>query len=242
MKIKLKKIIGIILIKIFGKIYLKSISGINHYETAVLNILKDENGYFKSVEKKQACDVSQNPVPWFTYPAIEFLKQLNLNDKVVFEWGSGNSSLFFASRVKTIHSIEHNKLWFDKVKSNKLQNQQIEFVESTIESYVNSINKSETLYDIIIIDGDLFRKECAIEAVKYLNKGGIIILDNADWFKGAAKILSDAGLIQADYHGFGPINDYTWVTSVFYHKDYNFEYLNNIRPAYANGGMIHLCE
>lgn len=242
MKIKLKKIIGLILIKIFGNIYLKSISGINHYENAVLGILEKENGYFKSVEKKQACDVLQNPVPWFTYPAIEFLKQLNLSKKVVFEWGSGNSSLFFASRVKSIHSIEHNKIWFEKVNSNKQQNQQIEFVEDTIESYVHSINKAGKLYDIIIIDGDLFRKECAIEAIKFLNVGGIIILDNADWFKGAAKILSDAGLIQADYHGFGPINDYTWVTSIFYHKEYNFEYFNNIRPAYANGGMIYLYE
>lgn len=242
MKITIKKLIGIILVKIFGKIYLKSISGINHYETAVLSILEKENGYFKSAEKKQACDVSQNPVPWFTYPAIEFLKQLNLIEKEVFEWGSGNSSLFFASNVKTIYSIEHNKEWFDKVKSNKMQNQQIEFVENTIESYVYSINKANKQYDIIIIDGDLFRKECALEAIKYLNKGGIIILDNADWFKGAAKVLSNAGLIQADFHGFGPINDYTWVTSIFFHKDYNFEYVNSLRPGYANGGMIHLYE
>ena len=240
MKLKLKKIIGLILIKVFGKVYLRSITGIGHYENAILSITEKEYGYFNSVFKNQACDMAQQPVPWFTYAAIEFIKQLNLVDKVVFEWGSGNSSLFFANRVKNIYSIEHNQEWYDKVKANKMQNQEVEFVESTIDSYVNSINKRDTFYDIIIIDGDLFRKECALEAIKYLNKGGIIILDNSDWFKGAAKVLSDAGLIQADYHGFGPINDYTWVTSIFYHKEYKFEYLNNIRPAYANGGMIHL--
>ena len=34
------------------------------------------------------------PVPWYSYAAIEFLEQFDLSTKTVFEWGSGNSSLF----------------------------------------------------------------------------------------------------------------------------------------------------
>ena len=36
---------------------------------------------------------NNEPIPWFTYPSIQYLDQLDLSEKTIFEWGSGNSSL-----------------------------------------------------------------------------------------------------------------------------------------------------
>jgi len=53
--------------------------------------------------------------PWISFTVIKFL-ELHLKTKMkVFEYGSGGSTLFFAKRVEKVISIEHHKLWFEKV-------------------------------------------------------------------------------------------------------------------------------
>ena len=48
--------------------------------------------------------------------------QFEYEDKNVFEWGSGNSSFFWAKRAKSVISIEDDAKWFEKVKSEKRKN------------------------------------------------------------------------------------------------------------------------
>ena len=57
--------------------------------------------------------------PWLTKKAIEIIEQHLTAKSTGFEWGSGRSTIWFAQRVKTIHSAEHDKHWFKKV-SNEL--------------------------------------------------------------------------------------------------------------------------
>src|SRR5688500_6442274 len=45
--------------------------------------------HLSSVQRQAAVDAKCNPVPWYTYPAIEYLKQLDFKDSTVFEYGSG---------------------------------------------------------------------------------------------------------------------------------------------------------
>lgn len=61
-------------------------------------------------------------LPWMTYDAIDFLKKISSAEMNVFEWGSGGSTIFFASRCKQVISVEHNKDWSNilKDKLNKL--------------------------------------------------------------------------------------------------------------------------
>jgi predicted O-methyltransferase YrrM len=198
-------------------------------------------GYANTIEKQVPVDKLNQPLPWLTYPAIHFISQLNLKDKDVLEWGSGYSSKYFASRCKNVISIENNKDWFDNISKDKSSNQTIILVENTKESYVDVVAKINKKFDIIVIDGQLFRKECAVISKNYLKEGGMIILDNSDWFKSAAKVLYESDLIQVDFHGFGPINNYTWVTSIFFHRKFRMEYLE-YQPNYAIGGLYHLVE
>ena len=50
-------------------------------------------------------------------------------------------------------------------------------------------------------------------------KGGgaiMLILDNSDRYPNKLKFLKEKlGWMQIDFHGFGPINSYTWTTSIF---------------------------
>ncbi len=52
-----------------------------------------ENQYGHKLTRAKGIPVNNNakPLPWFTYPAIEYLNQLDLSSCAIFEWGCGNS-------------------------------------------------------------------------------------------------------------------------------------------------------
>ena len=62
---------------------------------------------------------SHPDTPWLAPAAIDFLAgYLQLRDDML-EFGSGRSTLWFASRVQHISSVEHNPDWYS---NNKRQN------------------------------------------------------------------------------------------------------------------------
>jgi hypothetical protein len=56
-------------------------------------------------------------IPWLNFRVIEFLETWLKKDMKVFEYGSGSSTLFFAKRTESVVSIEHDLIWYNKVKS-----------------------------------------------------------------------------------------------------------------------------
>ena len=42
----------------------------------------------KSIDEKICADRDGNPIPWYTYPAIEYLSQFDYSDKKIFERGA----------------------------------------------------------------------------------------------------------------------------------------------------------
>ncbi|KKO18101.1 MAG: hypothetical protein BROFUL_03203 [Candidatus Brocadia fulgida] len=74
--------------------------------------------------------------PWIVFTAIKYLDAILTKDMMVFEYGSGGSTLFFAERVKTVISVEHDKSWW-KVVSDKVNvlghgNSHLWLIEPTI--------------------------------------------------------------------------------------------------------------
>lgn len=198
----------------------------------VCNILFEKYGLLKSIHSGQCIDNDGNPIPWFTYPAIDYLKQLNLADKTLLEWGSGNSTIFFASRVKEALSIEHSESWYNKLVQIARPNQHLVLANET--NYISKVLEINKKFDIIIIDG-INREKCIEIAPIILNNGGLIIFDNSDRHPDLCKIMREKSLLQVDMHGFGPINEYTWTTSFFFHRDFNFEPLKD-QPQIPIGG------
>jgi hypothetical protein len=191
-------------------------------------------GQLKSALKEAPVDRDGDTIPWYTYPAIEFLKQLDFSDKSIFEYGAGGSSFFWSKRAREVVSIEDDAKWYDIVSKNVVQNQKILFSRNKSE-YIQSINISNHKFDVIIIDAK-YRLDCAGVAIDFLNVGGVIILDNSDWYPDVAKYIRERDFIQIDFAGFGPINSYTWVTSIFLNKEYNLKPLGK-QPQYCIGGI-----
>jgi hypothetical protein len=206
----------------------------------IVTILENEYNYSNSAEKKSCIDKKNEPIPWFTYSAIFFLEQLNLSEKLIFEWGSGNSSLFFAKRAKTVTSIEHDPQWFETLLIQRKDNMELRFCEMG-ENYTNAIHYNDVEYDIISIDGEITtRLECAKQAIKKLKTNGLIILDNSDWLSNTAAFLRTQGLMQVDFGGIGPINPYMWCTSFFFTRNFIPEPINYKQPSFIPGGLRNI--
>ena len=72
-------------------------------------------GWINSVGKNSSVDANNSPIPWMTYSILPFLDQRLKKSFSVFEYGSGNSTLWLAERVGSVVSIEHDRDWFHKV-------------------------------------------------------------------------------------------------------------------------------
>src|SRR3984957_8504743 len=217
---------------------IKRILGIKQASgNAEANLLDKYYGHDKTKALCKPVYKDGTAIPWYTYPAIEFLEQFDLSDKMVFEWGCGNSSLFYAARTKAVTSVEHDDKWYDQMLPGIKRNQELKYVP--LDSYPASIKEFDRKFDIIVIDGQR-RFDCTKEAFPFLNNNGMIILDNSDWFYVSAALLREKyGLFQIDFHGFGPINDYTTTTSVFFTRDFDFPLKAGRRPLNARGGLLH---
>jgi Methyltransferase domain len=55
--------------------------------------------------------------PWITFAARDFLLENLQNTSRVFEWGSGGSTLFILHRAAEVHTVEHDKGWFNNVQN-----------------------------------------------------------------------------------------------------------------------------
>lgn len=107
-------------------------------------------GHWKSVYHNKSIDKNENPIPWYTYPSIEYIEQFDLSGKRVFEWGAGNSTHYWASKVKSLVCVEDSKEWFDKINTELKENVSLIF-RTDKKSYVNEIIKHKP-FDIIVID------------------------------------------------------------------------------------------
>jgi len=202
----------------------------------VYNSLCLQYAWLKSVETQKPIDSENMEIPWFTFPAIEYLSQIDMRDFDIYEWGSGNSSKFFARRCRSITSIESNLEWFDYGSDNLEENQKIKLLN--YQEYATEIDKENMKYDVIIIDG-IDRYECAKAALNNIKKGGMIILDNSDWNPNACELLrSSLQYIEVDFHGFGPINSYSWTTSVFIDKNAKLMNLKDRQPHYSKAAIV----
>lgn len=198
-------------------------------------ILSLRFGQYRTMKRWDCVDSNEDPIPWYTYPAIEYLKQLDLSDKTVFEYGSGNSTRFWAGRCKKLVSVEDNREWFDKIRTKIPATVEYHLFDKK-EEYVEFIRAFPDEFDIIIIDGS-HRYDCAVEALKKLKDDGFIILDNSDWREHTSKLLRDADLIEVDMSGFGPINGYTWTTSFYFRRNVKLSPAHERQPIHGIGSL-----
>jgi hypothetical protein len=169
-------------------------------------------GLYRAMVTDGPVEIDGQPTPWFTLPAVSYIRSMDLSSHRVFEWGSGLSTVFWAARAASVTSVEDNEDWFLRMKP-KLESGNVDYRLVMEEAaYVSAVG--EDFYDLIVIDGS-HRERCAETAASRLSPHGLIILDNSEWHPLAAETLRGAGLIEVDFAGLSAANSYTSVTSLF---------------------------
>jgi hypothetical protein len=201
-----------------------------------------EYGYGLTCQKNSSVNVLGEPVPWYTYPCIEFLSGLSFEGKNVWEYGCGNSTRWWAARAQSVRAVENEVDWHTLVRKMIPGNASVDLVASDRRKYVDAILANGSKFDVIVVDGlvtDLYRYECCTVAAGVLKPGGMIVLDNSDWLPQSCAFLADQGFTQIEFNGFSPINHVPGRTSVFFRDQLIFERLPH-KPTV--GGIIRNWE
>lgn len=186
-------------------------------------IEENKQGWIKSFEHSFAQDASGNPLPWMTYGIINYLEQWLDKDKVIFEYGFGASSFFFAKRVKKVVSLETDPMWYkvmkNKLKEHNITNIDVIFMENGLENakYEHFANNYGQKFDLIIIDS-LKRANCCYDSISALKDDGMIILDDSQRksYKKIFRFFDEKNFLTKNFIGIAPGQFRLKNSTVFY--------------------------
>lgn len=131
-----------------------------------------------------------NPdLPWLTPDAIRILDSWLRPSDAGIEWGSGRSTRWIGQRVHALLSIEHDPGWYARVNgalppSVDLRHYAVTDPHDVRCSYVSVADSFEDgSLDFSLVDGFTeLRDACAEAVLPKLRPGGMLVVDNANWF------------------------------------------------------------
>ena len=182
----------------------------------------EASGWLNSRRLKMPVDAEERPLPWWTYPIIDFLARRVRPDMRVFEFGSGNSTLWWASRVEHVTAVEHHPRWAVRMAQAVPDNVSLLHVPLEPDGdYCRTSQRTGGRFDIVVVDGR-DRVNCARECLGSLKEDGVIVWDDSQRrrYRPGFRFLGRRGFRQLEFHGHGPMDTLPWETSVFY-RDVN---------------------
>lgn len=176
----------------------------------------EESGWLESLRQEKPVNRLKAPIPWYTYPAIEFIEARIGKELRVFEYGSGWSTLWWAERVAEVCAVEHDPQWGALVRSRLPANARVA-LRSEAGPYVDEIAAAGGDFDLVVVDGE-HRELCARAAAARVKPSGAIVFDNSDRkaYSEGVRYLSDAGWLRIDFFGLVPCYAYKNCTSFFF--------------------------
>ena len=141
-----------------------------------------QSGYVNSFLQNKTLDGEGNALPWMNYGIIGLLKGSLNTSMHVFEFGSGNSTLFFAKHSKRITSVEYDRNWYrlidGEIKKRQLEN--VQYIYRGLDAdFHDVILEQEGSFDLVVVDGR-DRVKCALNAIAKLSDNGVLLLDDSD--------------------------------------------------------------
>jgi hypothetical protein len=107
--------------------------------------------------------------PWLTFGAIKFIETIVKPDMIVFEYGSGGSTLFWSQRVAKIFSVEHHRGWYDKMcaefEKQKISNVEYILIEAENDPQYTS-KKPEDPHSYLSTDSEFVGKKFEVYSKK----------------------------------------------------------------------------
>jgi len=208
---KIKKVTNVVSQpKLFKQLLLIGTSGYLH-----------EIGWIEAFKKQLPIDKEGSPLPWVTYSFIDFISDRLNKTMDIFEYGSGNSTLWYAKKTNTVTSVENDKQWFEKIKNNMPSNVQIHYEELVYGGNYSKFSENiEKKFDIVIVDGR-DRVNSMINAINSIKNDGIIVLDDSEResYTNGIEFLIEKGFKKIDFWGISPGLFYKKCTTIFYKND-----------------------
>jgi hypothetical protein len=196
---------------------------------------------------KHSLERGANPlsdgVPWITFEARDFLDAILTPNALVFEYGSGGSTLFYSARAQKVISVENDAEWSGRVRdtltNRGVRNCDFRFVPSSKthngdgdpmdpQSYASSAEEysghSFRQYVVTVDDfPDQFfdfvaidgraRPSCIQHARAKVKIGGYLMLDNSERPSYQPSVQLLSRWERRQFYGPGPYNAYFWETT-----------------------------
>lgn len=182
-------------------------------------------GWMESVRRMHSVTADGTPVPWFTYPAIFWLMNCLCGEENVFEYGSGNSTLWLSRHCANVVTVEHVPQYASTLRPLLPENAELlcipcsgtEVTAPAGDSYVDAIESSNGgPFDMVIVDG-VARNSCVEKSLDHLSEHGLILLDNSDRriYEDAFHLLEEERFARLDFTGPVPGATSFSCTSIF---------------------------
>jgi len=178
--------------------------------TAILTPLyfTRHTGHWRSSLRQMAVSPNGDPLPWYTYPCIDFLAPRRHRVGTVLEFGAGQSTLWWAAGGAKVVAFEADREWFDRLRNAVPASVDLRF--TTIVSEAECIRDvreqlavaATQQFDVVVVDG-LWRHELITVALERRSPKGIIVFDDSEGY-GVFERLKNAGLCRVDFFGFAP--------------------------------------
>ncbi len=178
-------------------------------------------GWVNTISTDQIIDKNSQPLPWVTYPFISFIETRLNNQLKIFEYGSGNSTLYYSKHAGHVDSVENDSFWYQKIKDTMPGNVNLFYSELEEDGeYCRYIQQTNKAYDIVIVDGR-DRVNCCLQSFNALSPAGVLVLDDSERqeYTEAVGFLTNRGFKKIDFWGLAPTVNYLKCTSIFYRPD-----------------------
>ena len=178
-------------------------------------------GWINSYKTQTPVNINFQPIPWVTYSFISYIENRLNKSMNIFEFGSGNSTLYYAEKVNHVISVEHDKNWFEKLLENIPENVQLIHCELQYGGdYCKTIVSTDSKYSMIIVDGR-DRVNCILNSTSSLSQDGVLILDDSEReeYQNGVIHLKQLGYNELDFWGIAPGIFYNKCTSIFYRNN-----------------------
>ena len=207
-------------------------------------------GHFTSSIKNRSLNKFNKPIPWYTYPCIDFIDKIDFSKKKILEFGAGQSTLWWGNKSKKVLSFENDMLWFEKINSQKNFNTEVVFINNKNDIETGTINNNKIKNycpDVIIIDGGINRYTSLKISLKYIKNDGIVIIDNSEGYyekEDKFKIYPMLNYLQKknyqriDFYGYAPGVILPHTTSLFF-KTETFLFNNQGYPKMSENSEFY---
>lgn len=180
------------------------------------------HGWARSLITGEPLDESGEPIPWIPYAAVGFLAERLHERMSVLEFGAGYSTLFFATRVARVVSLEHQHRWIKRVRARATSNVTVVPTDaSSVQAYLSPLADRTDRFDLVLVDGR-HRNEAIAAVLPLLSDGGVVVLDDSQRarYAGAFVTARAAGFRQLHFEGHKAASVNLYRTTVFY-RDWN---------------------